>query len=133
MRKALFSVLIVGVVMMTASMAMAVKPGPCLPDPPSPDDFACTDDGASVEFTWGAIPLATKYSVDVEVGDAEYSFSAVTSPLSVDFSEFDTCGTGVAKVKGLNPPQKGNCSQNNPFWSGLCVFQVPCATVDPVP
>jgi hypothetical protein len=61
----------------------------------------------------------------------EQSFSADMNSLSVAFTEFDTCGTAIAKVKGLNPPQKGACSQNN-AWSTECVFEVVCS-VGPLP
>lgn len=133
MKKALSSVLIVGVVLMTASMAMAAKPGPCLPDPPV--NLICTASETGVDLSWDMLTGATKYSVDVEVNDGvetfEQSFSSDTNSLSVAFTEFENCGTATAKVKGLNPPQKGACSQNN-AWSVECVFEVDCPE-EPLP
>lgn len=133
MKKALSSVLAVGFILMTASMGMAVKPEPCLNE--APNNLLCTAGGTGVDLSWDVLSGATKYSVDVEVDDGvetfEQSFSADTNSLSVAFTEFDTCGTAIAKVKGLNPPQKGLCSQNN-AWSSDCVFEVVCPE-EPLP
>ena len=134
MKNALCTILITGVVLMSASMALAAKPGPCLPDPP--EAFLCTAGETDVTFSWDMLPEATKYSVDVEIDDGvetlEQSFSAHEAGLTVPFEEFGTCGTATAKVKGLNPPGKGACSQNN-AWSMECVFEVPCPEPEPLP
>lgn len=133
MRKVHAAVFIAAAILMSASLAAADKPGPCLPDPPV--NLVCTPGAEGVDFSWDDLAGATKYSLDVEIDDGmevtEYSFSATESMLSVGFSEFMTCGEARAKVKGLNPPQRGQCSQNN-AWSEWCEFEVPCV-MEPVP
>lgn len=130
MKKAFFITLIMAVVLMFGSLAMAGVPGPCLTDPPT--TFVCPTDGTGVNFSWDVLDGATKYSVDVVVVNediqaiVEQSFSSDNNSLSVPFTSFPICGTATAKVKGLNPPQKGVCSQNNAF-SAECVFDIPCS------
>jgi hypothetical protein len=129
MKKVIFICLIAIVVLMFGSVAMAGKPGNCLPT--GPTTFACPTDGAGVNFTWDVLTGATKYSIDVVVVSedlsttVDQSFSTDTNSLSVPFTDFLICGSATAKVKGLNPPQKGTCSQNNAF-SAECTFVIPC-------
>ncbi len=129
MKKAIFISLIAVIGLMIASVAMAGKPGPCLPT--GPTNFVCPTDATGVNFAWDVLTGATKYSIDVtvvsedELTTVSQSFSSDTNSLSVPFTDFLICGTATAKVKGLNPPQKGACSQNNAF-SAECIFTIPC-------
>ncbi len=130
MRKVIFICFVAAAILMYGSVAMAGKPGMCLPTPPA--NFTCPTDSTGDNFAWDVLTGATKYSIDVvvvsedESTTVEQSFSADTNSLSVPFTDFLICGTATAKVKGLNPPQKGACSQNNAF-SAECVFTIPCA------
>ncbi len=129
MKKTIFICLIAVFVLMFGSVAMAEKPPVCLPDPPT--NFVCPTDETGVNFAWDVLSGATKYSIDVvvvsedELSTVDQSFSSDTNSLSVPFTDFLLCGTATAKVKGLNPPQKGACRQNNAF-SAECVFTIPC-------
>ena len=103
MRKVHAAVFIAAAILMSASLAAAAKPGPCLPDPPV--NLVCAPGAEGVDFSWDDLAEANKYSLDVEIDDGvevmEYSFSATESMLSVGFSEFMTCGEARAKV--INP------------------------------
>lgn len=131
MKRISFIGLIAAFVLIFGSVAMAGKPGPCLTQ--GPTGFACVDDaGTAISCTWDALIGATKYSMDVVVVSAdeqtvvEQSFSSDTNSISVPYTDFLICGNATAKVKGLNPPQKGACSQNNAF-SAEYQFTIPCA------
>lgn len=130
MGKTFFIALIVAAALIFGSLDMADAHGPCLTAPPT--TFDCPTDGAGVNFGWDVLNGATKYSVDVVVVNedvqtiVEQSFSSGTNSLSVPFTSFYICGTGTAKVKGLNPPQKEVCNQNNAF-SAECIFHIPCS------
>lgn len=131
MKRISFIGLIAAVVLMFGSVAMAGKPGPCLTT--GPTSFNCADDaGTAISCTWDNNVIgATKYSVDVVVVSedeqtvVEQSFSSDTTSITIPYSSFIICGNATAKVKGLNPPQRGVCSQNNAF-SAEYQFTIPC-------
>ncbi len=129
MKKAIFISLIAVIGLMIASVAMATPPGPCITTAAT---LTCPTDDTGVNFAWTDLsPQATKYSIDVTIVSEDglttvsQSISSDTNSLSVPFTDFLICGEATAKVKGLNPPQKGACSQNNAF-SNECVFIIPC-------
>jgi hypothetical protein len=99
----------------------------------------------SVDCTWEAVPGATKYSVDVVAsydvdGSTEtlvLGFSSVANSISVPVSALyhdftlDAVDDPVrpfevdVAVKGLNPPGKGQKSQNNPFGTTAEPVEIP--------
>ena len=127
MKNIFFFCLIAVVVLASVSLVFAKKE-PCLPDGPADFDAAPVN-ATGVAFSWTSLLDADKYSIDVMIDDGaiitEQSFSTTDTSLAVDFTEFIACGDATAKVKGLNPPGKGVCSQNN-GWSDESSFVIPC-------
>ena len=140
MKKAILFSLVVGMILMFASLAMAKKePGIV----PPPENLTCNVNSGVVAFDWNDVTAAVKYSLDVDVevdsdGDGEndmtveFSFSTVESFLNIQFADFvydidgdgsldQLTGPATAKVKGLDP---GKGRQNNLF-SSPCDFDLP--------
>jgi hypothetical protein len=114
---------------------------PCIID--APGSFQCSAGADAVSCSWNALEEATKYAFEIvfEVplssdpsATQEVTFEAGTSEtiITITFTELqallDTYGetlsgqSAVAKVKGLNPPQKGACSQANTFAESQLQF-----------
>ena len=114
------------------------KPGkgkiPCLIDPPA--NFQCSISAETVYCSWDSLPEATKYAFEIvfevpltsdptAIQEIQFDAGTIDRNITVTFSElqavlapFDADLSGqsaIAKVKGLNPPQKGACSQANTF------------------
>ena len=114
---------------------------PCLIEAPA--NFQCSMGADEVSCSWDALPEATKYAFDIvfevpltsdPTARQEVHFDAGTTDtgITVTFAELqavldafeaDLSGqSAVAKVKGLNPPQKGACSQANTFAETILDF-----------
>lgn len=138
MKKAFSLFLTVALVLAVSSFAMAGGKGktPCLIDPPA--NFGCSVDfkAETVSCSWDALEGATKYAFEIvfliplmedPAAMQEVHFHAGTpeTSITVTFAELqavlDPFGvellgqSATAKVKGLNPPQRGACSQANTF------------------
>jgi hypothetical protein len=155
MKKALSSGLIMGIMVVFVSLAMAGSSPQLL----APQNFSCTKDADSVLFQWDMLENAQKYSVDVEVLLAEgpeggwedatiitLSFGTsdrtdgapISQPdLDVPADSFgyylpdgitwvDLSGyTARASVKGIGKIGKTGRSQNNPFSNYCGEFTLP--------
>ncbi|MDH3930272.1 MAG: hypothetical protein OEV22_20270 [Deltaproteobacteria bacterium] len=142
MKKAILFSLVVGMILMFASLAMAKKePGSV----PQPENLTCIVGAGLVTFDWNDVTEAVKYSLDVDVevdsdGDGEndmtveFSVSTVESLVNIAITDFvydidgdgspdQLTGPATAKVKGLDPG-KGKGRQNNLF-SLPCEFNLP--------
>lgn len=148
MKKAFILFLTVASVLAVSSFAMAAGKGktPCLVDPPA--NFRCSVDfsAETVSCSWDALVGADKYAFEIVFmipltedpsATQEVHFHAGTSEttITVTFAELqavlDPFGvelsgqTAIAKVKGLNPPQRGACSQANTFAETSLDFTPP--------
>ncbi len=140
----LIGLICVVTVMMSASLSVA-KSKPSLP---APESLICTTDEDSVVFAWSGVEGAISYSIDADVTVSEdpqilvevsFSSDGANTSLDVPFTAFvdpitgeQLSGSATAKVKALNPPGKGNRSQNNPF-SPFCTFTLPEPVTEPAP
>ena len=138
MKKTILICLTIVLALMVGSSAMAAgkKKVACLVDPPA--NLACLIDfsAETVSCSWDVLPGATKYAFEIvfevplladSTATQEVHFDAGTidTNITVTFAELqavlDPFGAtlsgqpATAKVKGLNPPQKGACSQANTF------------------
>ena len=142
MKKAILFSLVVGMILMFASLAMAKKEDGAVPQPGT---LTCDVGADLVTFNWDDVTEAVKYSLDVDVevdfdGDGEndmtveFSVSTVESIAIISITDFvydidgdgspdQLTGPATAKVKGLDPG-KGKGRQNNLF-SSPCDFDLP--------
>ena len=141
MKKAILFSLVVGMILMFASLAMAKKDDGAVPQPAN---LTCSVGDGLVTFNWDDVTEAVKYSLDVDVeidsdndGEndmtVEFSVSTIESLVNIAITDFkyDIDGNGsldqltgpaTAKVKGLDPGKKKR--QNN-------LFSLPCDFVLP--
>ena len=114
---------------------------PCIIDAPA--NFQCSVGADTVSCSWDALAEATKYAFEIvfevplisdPTATQEVQFDAGTTDTSitVSFAELQDVLTpfeasllgqsAMARVKGLNPPQKGACSQANTFAETILDF-----------
>ncbi|MCJ7484256.1 MAG: hypothetical protein MUO31_14985 [Thermodesulfovibrionales bacterium] len=150
MKKTILICLTMVLVLMVGSLAMAGGNGKtaCLVDPPT--NLVCSIDfsfsAETVSCSWDALADANKYAFEIvfeiplladPTATQEVHFDAGTTDtnITVTFAELqavlDPFGAtlsgqlATAKVKGLNPPQKGACSQANAFAETALDFTPP--------
>jgi len=148
LKKTILICLTMVLVLMVGSLAMAGGNGKtaCLVDPPT--NLVCSIDfsAETVSCSWDALAGANKYAFEIvfeiplladPTATQEVHFDAGTTDtnITVTFAELqavlDPFGAALsgqlatAKVKGLNPPQKGACSQANTFAEIMIDFTPP--------
>jgi hypothetical protein len=148
LKKTILICLTMVLVLMVGSLAMAGGNGKtaCLVDPPT--NLVCSIDfsAETVSCSWDALAGANKYAFEIVfeiplladlTATQEVHFDAGTTDtnITVTFAELqavlDPFGAALsgqlatAKVKGLNPPQKGACSQANTFAEIMIDFTPP--------
>jgi hypothetical protein len=114
---------------------------PCIIDAPA--NFQCSVGADEVSCSWDALPEATKYAFEIvfevplisdPTATQEVQFDAGTTNTSITATFAELQGvldayqanlsgrSAMARVKGLNPPQKGACSQANTFAETILNF-----------
>jgi hypothetical protein len=122
-------------VLMAGSSAMAGGKAACLV---APANLECQIDSTAetVYCTWDALSGAKKYAFEIifevplladptATQEVHFDAGTIDTTITVTFAELravlDPVGatlsgqSATARVKGLNPPQKGACSQANAF------------------
>jgi hypothetical protein len=148
LKKTILMCLTMVLVLMVGSLAIAGGNGKtaCLVDPPT--SLVCSIDfsAETVFCSWDVLSGANKYAFEIvfeiplladPTATQEVHFDAGTTDtnITVTFAELqsvlDPFGAALsgqlatAKVKGLNPPQKGACSQANTFAEIMIDFTPP--------
>jgi hypothetical protein len=148
LKKTILICLTMVLVLMVGSLAIAGGNGKtaCLVDPPTGLECSVDFIAETVFCSWGVLSGANKYAFEIvfeiplladPTATQEVHFDAGTTDtnITVTFAElqavldpFDAALLGqlaTAKVKGLNPPQKGACSQANAFAEIMIDFTPP--------
>ena len=138
MKKSILICLAMVLVLMVGSSAMAGGKGKaaCLT---APENLVCTPidfSAETVSCSWDALFGANKYAFEIvfeipleadptATQEVHFDAGTIDTNITVTFAELravlDPFGatlsgqSATAKVKGLNPPQKGACSQANAF------------------
>jgi hypothetical protein len=148
MKKTILICLTMVLVLMVGSSAMAGGKGKlaCLVDAPA--NLACSADftAETVYCSWDALLGAKKYAFEIvfevplladptATQEVHFDAGTIDTNITVTFAELqavlDPFGAtlsgqlATAKVKGLNPPQKGACSQANAFAETALDFTPP--------